>query len=323
MKTKTMLISGCVLLGGLVLGSCGSSSVEGSASSVSSFDSSKKVTLYSRESGSGTRECFFEGIGYSAVKKNDSWNTGVSVNSEASNAAMMEAIGNDEYGIGYCSLDSLSSLSTIKGLTYEGVEASQANVLSGDYKLKRNFNYVTKNYSADSAEKQAVEGFIAFLTTTNEGYNVIKSNGGIISRSSSLVSWESIKGNYAVYSGTASVTINFCGSTSVEKIIQAAKEKIESTETKVTYVLNQSGSGDAVKGVLGTLDTKDYGIGFLSREISADEQASLTDGNKKGSFAIDAVVPIVNAKNTFYTSTTAAELTSIYKGEKTTWSSLK
>ena len=37
----------------------------------------------------------------------------------------MSAIKDDKYGIGYCSLDSLATASGIKGLTYEGVTASE------------------------------------------------------------------------------------------------------------------------------------------------------------------------------------------------------
>lgn len=288
------------------------------------FDTSKNIKLYSREAGSGTRECFFEGICYKDVAKENKWAEGVTVSTKAANSDLMSAVGSDEYAIGYCSLDSLSSVSTIKGVKYEGVEATEANVLNGTYKLKRNFNYVIRNYEnpSDASKKQAVEGFIAFLTTTTEGQAVIKANGGIIEQKNNLVSFSSIAANYAVFSSTESVTIDFCGSTSVEKIIKAAVEKLTTlvTNKNLSYKLNQSGSGDAVTGVTEGKNGKEYGIGFLSREIKSDELTKLTDANTKGSFAIDAVVPIVNVKNTKFTETTAAQLTSIYKGEKTVWS---
>lgn len=294
-------------------------------SSVSSeFDTSKAIKLYSRDAGSGTRECFFEGIGYSEVKAEDKWESGVTVSSAGSNADIMSNVGGEEYGIGYCSLDSVSSVSTIKALKFEGVEATKENVLNGTYKLKRNFNYVLRNYDdeADASKKQACEGFIDFLTNTTEGQTVISTNGGIISARTDLKSFKDIESKYAIFTSDEQLNIDFCGSTSVETIIKAAVEKLTSlvSNKKLTYTLNQSGSGDAVNGITEGKNGKLFGIGFLSREIKTDEAAKLTDDNTKGSFAIDAVVPIVNAKNTSYTETTAEELTKMYKGEYKVWS---
>ncbi len=162
--------------------------------SVDSSLESKNVKLYSREAGSGTRECFFEGIGYSDVKAEDKWNDGVVVSSQASNGDMMSAIKDDKYGIGYCSLDSLTTASGIKGLTYEGVTASEETVIDGTYKLSRNFNYVIRcDYSeAESNKKLAVNAFIDFMTT-KEGLSTIKSVGGIISGLDSAQSWSTIQ----------------------------------------------------------------------------------------------------------------------------------
>lgn len=162
--------------------------------SVDSSLDNKNVKLYSREAGSGTRECFFEGIGYSDVKAEDKWNDGVVVSSQASNGDMMSAIKDDKYGIGYCSLDSLATASGIKGLTYEGVTASEDTVIDGTYKLSRNFNYVIRcDYSeTESNKKLAVNAFIDFMST-KEGLSTIKSVGGIISGLDSAPSWSSIQ----------------------------------------------------------------------------------------------------------------------------------
>ena len=162
--------------------------------SVDSSLENKNIKLYSREAGSGTRECFFEGIGYSIVKAEDKWNDGVVVSSQASNGDMMSAIKDDKYGIGYCSLDSLATASGIKGLTYEGVIASEDTVINGTYKLSRNFNYVIRcDYSeSESNKKLAVNAFIDFMST-KEGLSTIKSVGGIISGLDSAPSWSTIQ----------------------------------------------------------------------------------------------------------------------------------
>lgn len=319
MKKSNLLKVGLLGLAFVVTG-CGSNENTGG----DTFDTSKKISLYSRAAGSGTRECFFETIGYKDVAKDDKWENGVVVSTKSANADLMKAVGDDEYAIGYCSLDSLSSVSTIKAVKYEGVEATKANVLNGSYKLKRNFNFVTRSYEdeADKSKKEAVDGFIAFLTKTTEGQAVIANNGGIVEARTDLVAFSTILENYPIFNSAESLTIDFCGSTSVETIIKAAVEKLETLipNKKLTYRLNQTGSGDAVAGVTEGKNGKKFGIGFLSREIKSDELAKLTETNVKGAFAIDAVVPIVNAKNTEFTETTAAQLVSIYKGEKSLWS---
>lgn len=151
------------------------------------------IQLYSREAGSGTRECFFEGIGYSAVKAEDKWNEGVTVSSQASNGDMMSAIKDAPLGIGYCSLDSLASASGIKGLSFEGVVASEAAVIDGSYQLSRNFNYVIRgDYEANSNREIAVKAFVDFMST-KEGLAAIKTAGGIVSGLATAPSWSSVQ----------------------------------------------------------------------------------------------------------------------------------
>ena len=154
----------------------------------------KNVKLYSREAGSGTRECFFEGIGYKDVKAEDKWLDGVVVSSQASNGDMMNAIKDDKYGIGYCSLDSLATAKGIKGLKYEGVEASEDTVNDGTYKLSRNFNYVIRgDYSEEDKNREtAVKAFVDFMGS-KEGKIAIKSAGGIVSGLESAPSWADLQ----------------------------------------------------------------------------------------------------------------------------------
>lgn len=152
------------------------------------------IKLYSREAGSGTRECFFEGIGYSDVKAEDNWVSGLQVSSQSSNGDMMTAIKDDKNGIGYCSLDSLATANGIKDLKYEGVTASEATVNDGTYRLSRNFNFVIRSdYSKENENRQiAVNAFIDFFST-KEGLSTIKSKGGIISGLDTAPSWASVQ----------------------------------------------------------------------------------------------------------------------------------
>ena len=311
MKNRFLLLGAMALVGvlGVGLASCGGSDGD-------------TIKLYSREHGSGTRECFFEGIGYGDVKKDDKWNEGVVVSSASSNGAIMTSVGDDENGLGYCSLDSIDTVKSIKGLTFEGVAASEETVVDGTYKLQRNFNFVAADSSLlDAQHALAKDAFVAFMTESKEGLQAIAAEGGILTKSvASAKSWSEIVTTTSKFQNLDidGVTINACGSTSVENVLGGLASAFKEA-TGCTVTPNQTGSGDAVPGITGEKTTK-YEIGFLSREIEADELSSLTEANAKGSICKDAVVPIVNAANTKVTNSTAEALAAAYKGEITTWS---
>lgn len=309
MKKKIGLV---VLLGlaGIGLASC---------QEANAFDSNASIKLFSRAAGSGTRECFFENIGYADVAKEDKWNADVVVANSATNPDMMNSVANEPNAIGYCSLDSLASASNIKALSYEGVVASVDTVVNGTYKISRNFNFVIRAYDDEtSANSIATHAYVDFLLNSIEGHTAIQSAGGILSENDSLTPWSELASKYIGLS-TNAVEINTCGSTSVLSVLEKTSSKFsELTGSKVTFKLNQQSSGAAVSGITATSGTL-YDIGFLSREIKDSELAKLSEKNIHGAFAKDAVVPIVNAKNDVLSNITGSVLTKIYKGEITTW----
>ena len=83
----------------------------------------KQIICYTRDTTSGTRDGFFTGIGFSEAKTDNTLLASGFVE-VASNSDMINAIKNDEYGIGYISLSSLAE-SGVKGLVYEGVEPTE------------------------------------------------------------------------------------------------------------------------------------------------------------------------------------------------------
>ncbi len=315
-KLIKLLAVSSLFLGGIALASCGGSS---SSESSNSFDTSKTIKVYTRDTTSGTRDGFFTKIGLEEAKEDNTPLVSGYVE-VSSNGDMITSIKNDEYSIGYISLATLES-SGLTGLTYAGVEPTEANVLNETYQLTRNFNYVTRStYSSDKV-KQIVEAFIAYLGT-KDAKTTIKGKDGIVEIKNSDPTWDSIKANYPIINeDNSNVTIKFGGSTSVEKIAKALSSEFSAKCGNFKTEHNHTGSGDAYKRTQGSeKDSSDYlDIGFLSRELKSTEAAA---SNTAGKICTDAIVAVVNSKNT-YTSTTADALKNIFNGTYKTWSEVK
>ncbi len=286
----------------------------------SSFDTSKKITAYTRDTTSGTRDGFFTKIGMSAQKANNEGLVSGYVE-VSSNGDMVNRIKQDEYGIGYISLSSLES-SGLNGLKYDNVVPSEENVLNGTYELTRNFNYVIRNdYASDSKVGQIVSAFVAYMSTST-AKAIIKSNDGILTIKTTDKSWDDIKANYPICSeDNSSIKVTFGGSTSVEKIAKKLTAAFSPLCGNFIAEHNHTGSGDAYKHTQGEQKDSATGkldIGFLSRELESNEAAA--DGTY-GKICTDAIVAVVNSKNPL-TNTDSVTLADIYKGNKTLWNQI-
>lgn len=282
------------------------------------FDENERISVYTRDTSSGTRAGFMEKIGFSEAEADDS----VLVQGFiiAGNDEIIAAVQQDSYAIGYVSLSTLDT-TLFKGLNFEGVEPTEANVLSEDYLLARKFNYMLRDdYSiyGDDAERieNIAEAFVAYMNTL-EGKATIASKGGIVDLTTGQ-SWEDIKDNYPVCSvSNSDLTIKFGGSDSVEKIARGLSADFSPKCGDFIFDHNHTGSSNAWKGLNGpnnsTDDSLSIHIGFASREFKDTEPA-----NTKGVVAIDAIVAIVNLENPVV-NLTAANLKSIYNGTRTTW----
>lgn len=279
------------------------------------------INVYTRDATSGTRDGFFTTIGLEEAKA-DNTKLVATYTEVESNGTMINAIKNDEYGIGYISLASLSG-SGLKGLKYEGITPAENTVLNGSYKLTRNFNYVVRNTLVNEKERQIVEAFLAFLTT-KDAMTTVKNNDGILEIPSSAPTWDSIRNNYPICNGNNSgTTIKFGGSTSVEKIAKALSAEFKTKCGNFIVEHNHTGSGDAYKRTQGS--EKDginaLHIAFASREFNATESCA---SGTFGKICIDAIVVIVNEKNTVE-AITAELLRSIFgvNGTIKKWSELE
>lgn len=115
-------------------------------------------------------------------------------------------------------------------------------------------------------------------------------------------------------SGELSGTIAMAGSTSMEKLANAAAEVFMEKYPEVLVTAEFTGSGAGIEAVTGgSVD-----IGNSSRALKDDEKAA---GIVENIVAIDGIAVVVNPANTIE-GLTKDQLISIYKGETTNWSEL-
>ncbi len=276
------------------------------------------ISVYTRDASSGTRTAFFEFI--SVVEATPLTATAIEVTSSADMATKVAA---DANGIGYTTLASATGNAELLALKYNGVEATEANVINGTYKLSRPFNLVTRAAGTFSSpeQEQVVRAFVDFLMNSSEGHEAVASKGGII-ESGSGKAWDTLKTKYAVLANGANYTIKTGGSTSVDSTLKAALEAFQAL-TGVKFVMNQTGSGDGFKRTLGA--DKDsvnaVDIGFASRNFKAEE--TVANGAVSGSYCFDAIVVVVNKSNTVLADVTTKQLHDIYVGTVAKWEDVK
>lgn len=307
---KKLVLVMVALLLTVTLGACGSSNDD------STWDSSKNITIYTRDTSSGTRAGFMGGIDFGEASEDDSLLADGFVIKD--NTGIFTSMSTDEFGIGYISLATLDD--SVKGLMFDGVEPSVANVINDTYGLKRPFNYVTRAMDdfANDTEKALTLAFVAFLATT-DGADIITNKGAV--PLDSTQSWDDIKDQYTVCTeDNSAVTIKFGGSDSIEKIAKALTEAFAPKCGNFVPEHDHTGSSDGFKRTQGSeKDGDNYKhVGFASRPFKDTEDGE--DGTQ-GQLAWDAIVAIVHLDNEL-NDVTALDLKKIYSGEYTTWSEL-
>ena len=300
-KSAAIILSIACVAGSLI--GCGGSSNSGSSASSNSSAASgqsalKKITVVSREDGSGTRGAFIELFGIeekdASGKKID--NTTEDANITNSTEVMMQTVAGNPAAIGYTSLGALNS--SVKALKVDGAEATVANVKSGSYKVTRPFNIATKE-----SVSEAATDFINFILSA-EGQKVVEDKGYIS---------EGNKGAFKSNGASGKVVVG--GSSSVTPVMEKMIEAYKKVNANVTIELQQS---DSTTGMTqagdGTVD-----IGMASRELKDSEKSKGLKGTK---IAIDGIAVIVNKDNSL-DSITSEQVKSIFTGKVTDWSQVK
>ncbi|HCJ95590.1 MAG TPA: phosphate ABC transporter substrate-binding protein [Ruminococcaceae bacterium] len=304
-KTSTKLLS--VLAAGVIMASAfagcggnssstasGDNSSNAGSSNTSAFDTSKSLSVITREQGSGTRDAFVELTGV-LVKdgdtKTDTTRTdAVTVN--GTEAVITNVKGNDA-AIGYISLGSLND--SVKALKIEDVDATAENVKSGEYKISRPFNIAYKGDLSGVAKD-----FVDYILSS-DGQAVISKEGYV-----------SVSEN-AAYAGTKPKgKITVAGSSSVSPVMEKLIEAYKQINTKAEIELQTSDSSAGMQSALeGTCD-----IGMASRELK-DTETALTSTT----IAKDGIAVIVNTNNTTE-NLTMDQVKAIYTGEAKVWSDI-
>lgn len=278
MKKFLALLSCAVLVAATAVG-CGSQN--------------EKITVVSREDGSGTRSAFSELMG---MVKDDKDNTTDTAEVTNSTSVMLTTVAGNQAAIGYVSLGSLND--TVKAVKVDGVEATAENVKAGKYAVSRPFNIVTGKDLTPLAQD-----FISYILST-DGQAVVDEKGYI-----SVTQGESYKAS------AQTGTLTIAGSTSVAPMMEVLADKYMALNSGVKIEIQQSGSSagitSAVEGVCQ--------IGMASRELKDSETAKGVTATK---IAMDGIAVIVNKDNSF-SELTSDQIRKIYTGETTQWPDLK
>ncbi len=294
---------------GLILTGCSSAPAEEVETPTAVTGS---INVYTRDASSGTRGAYEEIIGFEDELT-------VNAIEVSGNGDMAVKVGEDTNGIGYASLTTDFAANNVKALQFEGVDATQANVVSGAYTLARPFSFVTRAAGdfASTEQEEVVMAFIAYMTQSVEGLEVVEGAGGIVSYDNAL-NWDDLKADYPIATTDLSAyTISTGGSTSVEKAVKAALESFQAL-TGVEFIMNQTGSGDGFKRTLG--EEKDGAnaadIGFASRDFKDTE--TVADGAISGVMCKDGIAVIVEMNNPT-TTITKDQVYAIFTGAISSW----
>lgn len=267
------------------------------AAATGDFDTSKEISVNSREDGSGTRGAFIElfGVEEKAADGTKVDNTTVEANITNSTSVMMTSVAGDPYAIGYISLGSLND--TVKAVKIDGAEATTDNVANGTYKVARPFNIVTKDGLSDVAKD-----FVDYIMSA-EGQDIIEQNGYI-----------KIDQNAAAYAGSKPEgKIVVAGSSSVSPVMEKLKEAYLAVNTNADIEIQTS---DSTTGVTSTQEGI-CDIGMASRDLKDTET-----GVTATTIAQDGIAVIVNNENPVE-NLTSDQVKSIFTGETTVWADVQ
>lgn len=293
MKKLLYKAMGAMLIAGMMTG-C-SSAGSNADSSEGSFDTSREISVISREDGSGTRGAFIELFG---IEQKDADGNKVDYTTDEamitnSTSVMMTTVAGDEYAIGYISLGSLND--TVKALKIDGAEATADNIKNDTYKIARPFNIATK-----AEVNEVAADFISFILSS-EGQKVVEESGYISTGEAAAFSGTNPKGKIVV-----------AGSSSVTPVMEKLKEAYLAVNPNAEIEIQESDSTTGMTSAMeGICD-----IGMASRELKDSE---IEGGLTPTVIAMDGIAVVVNNESDVV-GLSSEDIKAIYTGEATVWS---
>lgn len=235
-----------------------------------SFDTSKRITVVTRDDGSGTKSAFMEIIGLKGKKDP------AGVISASSTTTVLATVKTNPLAIAYESLGYVTD--EVKILKVDQVDCNVENIKTGDYKIARSLNIV---YKETILQNPVFEDFYKFLGSS-DSQKIISDNGYVSTKddTSSYVKENDFKG-----------TINISGSTSLQPLMTLLAEKYETIQTNVDVIVSGGGSGTGYKNAENNVSD----FGMISETFNSEKAPSCTSYE----VAKDGIALIVNKVNSF------------------------
>lgn len=316
MRKKWLTVGIALMISAVMMAGCGNTENENGAASTQETAGEEKdaettpeeteggsfegmISPVSREEGSGTRGAFIElfGIETKDEEGNKIDNTTDMAEVTNSTSVMLTTVEGNEYAIGYISLGSLDD-TKVKAVNIDGAEATVENIKSGEYKISRPFNIVTKEGLSEVAAD-----FVKYIMS-EDGQKIVEENGYIS------------QGNEGAYEAAElSGKITVAGSSSVTPVMEKLKEGYVALNPDVEIEVQQN---DSTTGVTSTVEGV-CDIGMASRELKDTE---LAEGVTGTAIALDGIAVIVNKENPI-NDMTSEQVASIFTGETIDWSEIQ
>ena len=257
-----------------VLSSCGGAA----------FDTSKNITIIAREDGSGTKDAFMELIRLKG--KADP----VGVIMQNGTAAVLTEVEGNTLAIAYESLGYITG--DVKKLKVDGVEASIANIKSGEYKISRPLSVV---YRESTLGDPAVNAFFEFMKS-DDAQKIIDKEGYV----------SIADGIPYTIDGSLSGVVNVSGSTSLKPLMDEFEAAFKKLQPNIIVNVAGGGSGQGYKDAEGGVSE----FGMISAEFDGQNAPSCT----YYTVAKDGIAVIVHKDNPL-DNITMEQLKNIYDEE--------
>ena len=288
MRKKAAFLLAGIAMAGLI--GCGNAKQQEKSNSVEGLSELGKITVVSREEGSGTRSTFAQLLDFQSKEEGRADLTTEDAIITESSEGVIELVESDSAGKGYLSKGT-QDLDKVKVLSVNGISA---DVNDSKYPLNRGF-YLA--YSGKLSELE--QDFMIYIH--GAGQEIVGKAYAQIAKSSTFLS------------NQAKGTIVIGGSSSVYPLIKELAENYMKINPNAEITVKQSDSTDGLTGAMnGT-----YDLGMSSRELK-DYEKELLDYEM---IARDGIAVVVNKSNPL-TDISSDQLKQIYTGDKKEWGNL-